>query len=136
MVTADTPFADSGTDQMTLFKAIVRGNYKISKRCIPTVADLVERILVTKPSNRLGSLARGDMDIKEHAWLADVNFDKLRERKFRAPWRPTIKDPTDVSTFDSWDHMAKDERLALITKTEQAQFKEVDEISKQLLGRT
>ena len=136
MLTAETPFAASGTDQMTLFKAIVRGNYKISKRCIPAVHDLVKRILVTRPSNRLGSLARGDMDIKEHEWLADVNFDKLREKKFRAPWSPTITDPTDVSTFDNWDHMAQDERLAPITKTEQTQFKEIDAISKKLLART
>lgn len=135
MVTGDTPFAASGSDQMTLFKAIVRGNYKISKRCNSIVSDLITRILVTKPSNRLGSLAGGEMDIKTHQWLVDVNFDKLRQKKFRAPWKPDIKDSTDVSEYDNWDHMAADEKLAALSTKEQSKFAEISSISESLLSR-
>lgn len=135
MVSGDTPFAASGSDQMTLFKAIVRGNYRISRRCNEIVADLVERVLTTKPSNRLGSLAGGVIDIKTHDWLVDVNFDKLRQKKFRAPWKPDVKDALDVSQYDNWDHMAKDERLNPLTGKEQTQFAEVADIAATLESR-
>ena len=120
---------------MTLFKAIVRGNFKISRRCNDTVSDLVSRVLITRPSNRLGSLARAEIDIKEHAWLVDVDFDKLRHKKFRAPWKPEVKDALDVSKYDNWDHMQKDEKYSPLTGKEQKQFAEIDQISNALLSR-
>lgn len=135
MTTGDTPFAASGTDQMTLFKAIVRGKYKISPRCNDVVKDLITKVLETQPAKRLGSLAGGDMDLKKHAWLADVDFDKLKQRKFKAPWKPEIKDALDVGAFDNWDHMAKDEKTMPLTSKEQVQFAEVDLIAKRLLNR-
>lgn len=135
MVTSETPFGDHGADQMTLFKAIVKGNYRMSKKCPKDVSDLIKRVLVTNPSRRLGSLAGGDMDLKQHPWLVDVDFDKLRKMRFKSPWRPNITDATDVSDFDNWDHMAKEERLTPIKSSEQAQFAEVDSISKMLLSR-
>ncbi len=136
MVSGDTPFAASGSDQMTLFKAIVRGNYKISKRCNDTVKDLVGRVLVTKPANRLGSLANAEQGLKTHPWLIDVDFDKLRQKRFRAPWKPTLKDALDVSEFDNWDHMAQDEKLAPLSPREQQQFSEVDKVAKAIASRT
>lgn len=135
MVTGDTPFAASGSDQMTLFKAIVRGNYKISRRCNSIVSDLIQRILTSKPSNRLGSLAGGEMDIKTHQWLVDVDFDKLRQKKFRAPWKPDVKDALDVSEYDNWDHMAEDEKVTPLTSKEQTKFAEIAVISDTLLNR-
>lgn len=135
MVAGDTPFTASGSDQMTLFKAIVRGNFKISRRCNDIVSDLVSRILITRPSNRLGSLAGAELDIKEHAWLVDVNFDKLKMKKFRAPWKPEIKDALDVSRYDNWDHMQKDEKYTPLTAKEQTKFAAVDQVSKALLSR-
>lgn len=120
---------------MTLFKAIVRGNYKISKHCSAVQTDLIKRILVTKPSKRLGSLAGEAMDIQTHDWLADVNFDKLRQKKFKAPWKPPVKDAIDVSGYDNWDHMEKDEKLKPLSAKEQKEFAEVHNISDTLLSR-
>jgi serine/threonine protein kinase len=132
MTTGETPFGAAGSDQMTLFKAIARGTYKISKRCNEVVEDMVRRILVTKPSLRLGSLAGGEQDIKQHDWLSDVDFDKLVQKKFRAPWKPSLADDLDVSEFDNWDHMAADERTAPLSSEEQAQFTEIDSINEDL----
>mmetsp|Transcript_904 Transcript_904/g.1399 ORF Transcript_904/g.1399 Transcript_904/m.1399 type:complete len:211 (+) Transcript_904:28-660(+) len=136
MVSGDTPFAASGSDQMTLFKAIVRGNYKISKRCNDIVKDLVEKVLVTRPTNRLGSLANAEQGLKTHPWLIDVDFDKLRQKRFRAPWKPNLKDALDVSEFDNWDHMELDEKLAPLSSREQQQFLAVDDVSRALLSRS
>jgi hypothetical protein len=110
MCTGDTPFQDHGQDQMTLFKAIVKGQYRISPLATDTGAiDLLKRILVTKPQYRLGNLAGGAMDIKHMPWFKDVDFRKLYNKVYRAPWKPSIKDTMDVTAFDIWDHIPADE---------------------------
>lgn len=128
MCAGETPFQDYGTDQMTLFKAIVRGKKKVSRRLSEECQDLVKQILVTKSSHRLGCLAGGDKDIREHPWLADVNFTKLVQKKFRAPWKPDIKDALDVREFDNWDHMNTPDHNAPLSTKEQLQFDEIDNI--------
>ena len=111
MYTGNTPFQDHGDDQMTLFKGIVKGDYRISPFA-STDKDLLyllKRILVTKPQYRLGNLAGGAMDIKNMAWLKDVDFCKLSKKVYRAPWMPLIKDAMDVTAFDIWDHVPAEE---------------------------
>lgn len=69
MITGETPFQEHGVDQMTLFKGIVKGQYKISRQAGVVVEDLINNILVTKPQYRLGNLSGGCNDIKRHNWL-------------------------------------------------------------------
>jgi len=130
MCTGDTPFQDHGIDQMTLFKGIVKGKFKISDRASAEVEDMIRKILVTKPQYRLGNLAGGTKDIKTHAWLKDVDFNKLSKKVFRSPWKPEVKDPLDVEAFDNWDHMEREEKEPPMKKAEQTQFQIIDEISK------
>jgi len=125
MCTGDTPFQAHGSDQMSLFKGIVKGKFIISQYASKNVKDLVTQILQTKPQYRLGNLAGGAQDIKTHPWLQEVNFNKLSKKVFRAPWKPDIKDPLDVEAFDNWDHMETEDREAKLTKAEQAQFAEL-----------
>ena len=61
-------------------------------------------------------------DIKTHGWLKEVNFNKMAQKVFHAPWKPTVNDPLDVSAFDNWDHMAKDEREKPLSKDEHKAF--------------
>lgn len=128
MCTGDTPFQEHGVDQMTLFKGIVKGKFKISARASQNVEDLVRKILVTKPQYRLGNLSGATKDIKTHAWLKDVDFNKMAKKVFRAPWRPKVSDPLDVSAFDNWDHMAKEERERPLNREEQKQFAPLNEV--------
>jgi serine/threonine protein kinase len=110
MCTGDTPFQDHGDDQMTLFKGIVKGQYRISPLTTDKdVIDLLKRILVTKPQYRLGNLAGGAMDSKNMPWLKDVDFCKLSKKVYRAPWTPSIKDTMDVTAFDIWEHKGDDD---------------------------
>ena len=57
--------------------------------------------------------------------MKDVDFNKMAKKVFRAPWKPKVKDPLDVTAFDNWDHMAKevDPREKKLTSKEQDQFK-------------
>lgn len=58
-----------------------------------------------KPSDRLGSLVRGDKDILAHSWFSDLNVNDMRERRMQAMWKPKIKDSFDVSNFDDWSSL-------------------------------
>jgi len=129
MISGITPFNDYGTDQMTLFKAIVNGKYKIS-RMSSQATDFIKRVLVIKPARRLGSGRGADMDIKGHAYFKDVNFDRILEKrpdcidgiKDAVPHKPNIQDALDVSSFDNWDHMEADAKDIALTAREQKKF--------------
>ena len=129
LVTGDTPFQEHGIDQMTLFKGIVKGDYRISHRAGVVAQDLIKNILVVKPQYRLGNLSGGCKDIKMHAWLKDVDFNKMSKKVFRAPWTPSVKDPLDADAFDNLDHVAKDEKEKPLDAAEQKQFEELDQLT-------
>jgi len=67
--------------------------------------DLIQRLIVRRQANRFGCLARGDIDIRDHAWFSVIDTDKLLRKKIPAPWVPQIKDPLDASHFDSYRHV-------------------------------
>ena len=107
MITGNTPFYKEGMDQIALFRGIVKGRYKFPRAGVMSQEseDLCGRILVTDPSRRMGSLARGAKDIFKSKWLSDIDFDTLRRKDVKAPWIPEIKDPLDTRNFENWDHL-------------------------------
>jgi len=127
MIIGITPFNEYGTDQMTLFKAIVNGKMKISKMS-SQAHDFIKRSLTTKASHRLGNLAGADLDIKTHPYFKTVNYDKIIEKKVQVPWKPALKDATDTSDFDNWDHMSADEKDKPLSAKEQKRFADFEEL--------
>ncbi len=109
MICGLTPFYKDGMDQLSLFRAIVKGHFKFPKSRSVSFSepckDLVTRMLVTDPFQRLGSLALGEKDIFRASWFEDINFEKLKRKELPAPWVPNIKDPLDTSNFENWDHL-------------------------------
>jgi len=100
MIAGITPFRSSTTDDnLVLFKAIVRGNYKISRLVSSCPTDLIKKGLVTKPSLRLGNLAGSGTDMKKHPFFQAVNYNNIIEKKVKVPWKPKPNDALDVSNF-------------------------------------
>lgn len=62
--------------------------------------DLLSRLLVRDPKNRLGSGERDAEEIKTHPFFHDVNWDALATGKMTPPWVPTIAGSLDTSQFD------------------------------------
>ena len=100
----------------------------MSKNAISLITGMLQR----KPTERLGCLAGGYRDIKNHPWMQEVNFVKLVKKQIKvriafpvlcassctyresgfsnsfslllqAPWTPKIDDPLDISNFDNFD---------------------------------
>lgn len=105
LVTGESPFFFEGMDQMSLFQAIVREDYDDPEGASKEVTELIRKLLVKDPTYRLGSLARGERDILEHAWFSELDLRAMQKRKVPAPWVPSIKDPFDTSCFDDWSHL-------------------------------
>jgi serine/threonine protein kinase len=109
MICGATPFYKDGMDQLSLFRAVVKGQFKFPKSRKEIFSekskDLITRMLVVDPHRRLGSLAGGEKDIFRAAWFEEINFDKLKRKELKAPWVPKIKDPLDTSNFENWDHL-------------------------------
>ncbi|KAF8455644.1 hypothetical protein BGX38DRAFT_138075 [Terfezia claveryi] len=65
--------------------------------CTPKAKDLMNRLMCTDPSQRLG--ANGAEEIKKHPWFSDLNWDKLLEEE--PSFVPAPQDPEDTEYFDS-----------------------------------
>lgn len=126
MLTGENPFYDGNMDQMTLFKKIVSGKYKFPKnsKLTPEAQDLISKILVADPKERLGCLARADLDIRDHAWLDGYDFGALYRKEITPPWTPTISSPFQGDNFANWDDLAnKEHDTTPLSEKEQALFK-------------
>ena len=109
MLVGRSPFYSHGTDQVSLFKRIVQVRYSFPGCVVTEVAkDLIQRLIVRRQANRLGCLARGDNDVRDHVWFKKFDTQKLLRKEIEAPWVPAIKDVLDASHFDSYGHIERE----------------------------
>lgn len=114
--------------QRDLFMKITKGHFTLprSRPICADAQDLIKKLLVVDPKDRLGCLGEGDLDIREHPWFAGrIDFGKLYRKEIRAPWTPVVKDPFDTSNFARWDDREKGKKdLEPLTHKEQQMFKD------------
>ena len=67
---------------------------------IQRARDVLSRMLVRDPSQRLGSGIGDAQELKEHPYFADVDWDGLYHGRVVSPWTPAVKDSLDTSQFD------------------------------------
>ncbi|KAI9493515.1 kinase-like domain-containing protein, partial [Zychaea mexicana] len=104
MMAGYTPFQDE--DTLRGYEKILRCNIKYPLQFDKQVRDLLMRLLTTNISSRLGSRARGCLDIMEHPWFATVDFELLAHRKIQPPYIPKFKEggkEDDTSCYDVYD---------------------------------
>lgn len=72
--------------------------------------DFVNHLLMRKPSERLGY--DGPEQVRQHPWLADLDWDKLLRKEIESPFREMSNDcPIDqehVNGTDDWDVKNRD----------------------------
>jgi serine/threonine protein kinase len=101
----ENPFYFEGMDQISLFRSIVQDGYAPPNGASRAAKDLISKLLTKDPTQRIGSLARGEREIFEHEWFADFDRHAMKRKELKAPWVPAIKNPFDTSCFDNWDHL-------------------------------
>mmetsp|Transcript_8845 Transcript_8845/g.7300 ORF Transcript_8845/g.7300 Transcript_8845/m.7300 type:complete len:132 (-) Transcript_8845:22-417(-) len=126
MIVGVVPFWDEGMDQRALLKAIVKGRFEFPEGDFMSDAskDLLTRMLIVDPDKRLGNFARGDMDIRDHLFFDDIDWEALANKELETPVTPNIKNPLDATNFKNFkDEKEKDDGIPL-TKAEEAIFKD------------
>lgn len=98
MLLCQSPF--KGDDEDDVFNAIEHDDvrYPIS---MPRQTVLVLQALLTKdPEQRLGSSNRDALEIMEHQYFQDVNFDDVLNLRVQPPYLPEVTSEHDYSNFD------------------------------------
>ncbi|KAI3400947.1 hypothetical protein diail_1155 [Diaporthe ilicicola] len=102
MLCGYTPFWDSGSP-MKIYENILRGKVKYPAYINPDAQDLLERLITADLTKRLGNLFGGPKDVKQHAWFAEVTWDRLARKDIDAPYTPPVKAGAgDASQFDRY----------------------------------
>ena len=70
--------------------------------------DLISKLLIPNPKNRLGYGKDGAKNIKEHPYFNGIDWEEAWEKKLTPPLIPKLKDETDLSYFDK---MFTDEKI-------------------------
>eukprot|EP00599_Poterioochromonas_sp_BG-1_P009916 CAMPEP_0173144130 /NCGR_PEP_ID=MMETSP1105-20130129/7054_1 /TAXON_ID=2985 /ORGANISM="Ochromonas sp., Strain BG-1" /LENGTH=501 /DNA_ID=CAMNT_0014057761 /DNA_START=704 /DNA_END=2209 /DNA_ORIENTATION=+ len=98
MITGLPPFYSRNRE--TMFEKIMKAELTFPNTVGEIPKNLLSRLLVRDPKQRLGSGDRDAQELKEHPFFSDVNWTALATGKMTPPWVPTIAGSLDTSQFD------------------------------------
>jgi protein kinase A len=102
MLCGYTPFWDGGSP-MKIYENILKGKVKYPPYIHPDAQDLLQRLITSDLTKRLGNLHGGSEDVKNHPWFAEVTWEKLAKKDIDAPYVPPVKAGVgDTSQFDKY----------------------------------
>ena len=101
MLAGQPPFC--ADDPMDIYQKILRNKVSYPRRVSTDARDLISKLLVSEPAQRLGSLKRGHRDVSGHPFFKPISFTALVKNELPAPYVPTIKSKTDTSNFDDYE---------------------------------
>ena len=88
---------------MKIYENILRGKVKYPPYIHPDAQDLLQRLITPDLTKRLGNLHGGSKDVMNHAWFAEVTWDRLAKKDIDAPYVPPVQGGVgDASQFDKY----------------------------------
>jgi len=101
MLVGQPPFC--ADDPMEIYQKILRNRVTYPSIVSKNSRDLISKLLVSNPSQRLGALKKGHRDVSGHVFFKPVDWNELVRKKPKAPYIPQIKSPTDTSNFEDYE---------------------------------
>lgn len=102
MLCGYTPFWDGGSP-MKIYENILKGRVKYPPYVHPDAQDLLQRLITSDLTKRLGNLHGGSADVKGHPWFQEVTWERLAKKDIDAPYVPPVKAGVgDASQFDKY----------------------------------
>eukprot|EP00596_Hydrurales_sp_CCMP1899_P000776 CAMPEP_0119051196 /NCGR_PEP_ID=MMETSP1177-20130426/72895_1 /TAXON_ID=2985 /ORGANISM="Ochromonas sp, Strain CCMP1899" /LENGTH=551 /DNA_ID=CAMNT_0007030321 /DNA_START=447 /DNA_END=2105 /DNA_ORIENTATION=+ len=98
MITGLPPFYSRNRE--TMFEKIMKAELNFPPFMSDDAKDLLGRLLIRDPKQRLGSGDRDAAELKEHPFFKDTDFKGLAEGRIPPPWTPTVMGSLDTSQFD------------------------------------
>jgi len=86
--------------------------------------NLIKKLLIRDPKERLGS-GKGDVeDIKKQSWFKDLNWADLLAKKITPPYQPSVRSEMDTSNFSTefTKEIVKDTYVAPVTLAPEDEF--------------
>ena len=68
-----------------MFRNIQRNELKIHKIISKEAAGLIKQLMEKNPDKRLGGAGRDALEIKEHPYFKDVNWNEIYKKKIKPP---------------------------------------------------
>lgn len=93
MVAGENPFYYDGLPTSELYEIISREDpYPLKDTVSMEAKDIVAKLLIKDPTQRLGNLSGGESDILNHKWYANCGLDlnELKQKKVKAPFLPDL----------------------------------------------
>lgn len=91
------------SDPMRIYEKIVAGKYRSPNHFSTELKDIISLHLQIDTTRRIGNLKDGILDIKNHKWFSDIDWDELLNSRVRPPFIPKIKSAADTTNFDNYD---------------------------------
>jgi len=98
MLTGKLPF--SGEDRKETMNQIIKAKLSMPTFLSPEAQALLRVLFKRNPANRLCSGPNGIEDLKNHAFFASIDWDKLLKKQVQPPFQPTIVQD-DAFYFDT-----------------------------------
>ncbi|CAG5101171.1 Similar to RPS6KA5: Ribosomal protein S6 kinase alpha-5 (Gallus gallus) [Cotesia congregata] len=121
LLTGASPFTVDGqkNNQQEISNRILTTEPPIPKNLSPVVQNLIERLLVKNPRQRLGGGPRDAREIKDHPFFMEApppfNWEALEKRQIPPPFVPKIAHELDTSNFaDEFTRMVATDSPAVV----------------------
>lgn len=98
MILTKTPF--KGDDEEEVFNAILTDEPLYPINMSKESVDIIQKLLTRDPKLRLGAGERDALEIMEHPYFGDVNFDDVLNLRVKPPFIPEIDDPREAKCFE------------------------------------
>lgn len=103
LLTGASPFAtsDGQSQQSEISRRIQKEQPLIPSSFSPHARDFVLKMLEKNPKRRLGGNHRDASEIKDHPFFNGINWQELRCKRRKAPYKPTLNAEDDVQNFSN-----------------------------------
>ncbi|XP_067845119.1 ribosomal protein S6 kinase alpha-5-like [Heptranchias perlo] len=101
LLTGASPFTVDGAknSQSEISRRILKNDPPFPVEIGPTAKNLIQKLLMKDPKQRLGSGPIGAEEIKSHAFFQGLNWTDLATKAIKPPVKPVIQNELDVSNF-------------------------------------
>ncbi|XP_017856323.1 PREDICTED: protein kinase DC1 isoform X1 [Drosophila arizonae] len=106
-VAGHSPFSMHNRDVILMYSKICLGEYRIPSFFTAQLKSLIENLLQSEPSKRLGNSTEGSTDIKNHPWFQGVDWYAILNQDISPPYLPTVTSIEDLSNFENFESKTK-----------------------------
>jgi serine/threonine protein kinase len=98
MISGLPPFYSRNRE--TMFEKIMKAEISFPPFMSANAKDLIGKLLIRDPKDRMGSSERDAAELKEHPFFAEVDWTTLATGNVTPPWAPPVSHSVDTSQFD------------------------------------